>query len=309
MQGYGGPAYEVMFLLDADDDAVPPLRLELASLGDSLVVVGGEGLWNLHVHVDDAGAAVEAAMRAGRPYRIRITYLEQAEQLRTTGRGELAVRALVMVAHGPGIAALLESNGATIVPAEPARRPSTAEILDGIVRAAAREVVVLPSDRDTLQVAEAAAAEARDLGLRAAVIPTRSVVQSLAAAAVHEPGRRFDEDVVAMTRAAGATRYGAVTVAVKRAFTSAGVCEVGDVLAVADGDIVDIGSDLGDVSRRILDRLLSTGGDLVTVVTGLDCDDDLVDDLGRWLRKAHPGVEVLVYEGGQPLWPLIVGVE
>jgi hypothetical protein len=245
----------------------------------------------------------------GRPYRFRITYLEQADVLRASGRGELVERALVVVAHGPGIAALLESNGATIVPAEPRRRPSTAELLAGVHRSGAREVVVLPSDKDTRAVAEAAAAEARDEGLRVAVIPTKSVVQSLAAAAVHEPGRRFDDDVVAMTRAAGATRYGAVTVATKQAFTSAGVCEVGDVLGLTDGDIVEIGDDLADVTARVLHRLLSGGGELVTLVRGLEADDALVEAVGASLRRDHPAAEVVVYEGGQPLWPLIVGVE
>ncbi|WP_246360306.1 DAK2 domain-containing protein, partial [Nocardioides massiliensis] len=55
-----GPAYEVMYLLDADDASIPELRRTLRSLGDSLVVVGGDGLWNVHVHVDDVGAAIEA---------------------------------------------------------------------------------------------------------------------------------------------------------------------------------------------------------------------------------------------------------
>src|SRR4051794_7440208 len=68
-----GPAYEVMSLLETDDAAIPPLRQELAGLGDSLVVVGGEGLWNVHVHVDDVGAAVEAGIRAGAPRRIQVT--------------------------------------------------------------------------------------------------------------------------------------------------------------------------------------------------------------------------------------------
>src|SRR6185436_10419356 len=75
-----GPAYEVMYLLDADDTAIPTLRQRLGPLGDSLVVVGGDGLWNIHVHVDDVGAAVEAGMAAGRPYRIRVTHF--AEQVR-----------------------------------------------------------------------------------------------------------------------------------------------------------------------------------------------------------------------------------
>src|SRR3954454_22350980 len=67
-----GPAYEVMYLLDAEDDAVAGLRGALAPLGDSLVVVGGEGLWNVHVHVDDVGAAIEAGIAAGHPHRVRV---------------------------------------------------------------------------------------------------------------------------------------------------------------------------------------------------------------------------------------------
>lgn len=71
--GPEGPAFEVIYLLEAEDTAVARLRERLDTLGDSLVVVGGDGLWNVHVHVDDAGAAVEAGVEAGRPYRIRIT--------------------------------------------------------------------------------------------------------------------------------------------------------------------------------------------------------------------------------------------
>ena len=80
----GGPAYEVMYLLDAPDDAIAGLRSTLAALGDSLVVVGGEGLWNVHVHVDDVGAAIEAGIEAGRPHRVRVTHF--AEQVAARGR-------------------------------------------------------------------------------------------------------------------------------------------------------------------------------------------------------------------------------
>src|SRR6195952_4871643 len=79
----GGPAYEVMYLLETDDESIPPLRQELAGLGDSLVVVGGEGLWNVHIHVDDVGAAVEAGIRAGAPRRIQVTHFaEQVDRAR-----------------------------------------------------------------------------------------------------------------------------------------------------------------------------------------------------------------------------------
>jgi DAK2 domain fusion protein YloV len=301
---YGGPAYEVMFLLDADDAAVPGLRERLDALGDSLVVVGGDRLWNVHVHVDDAGAAVEAALAVGRPYRIRITHLEPV-----VDREPRAVRALVTVVHGPGIADLLGAAGVTLVPAKPRQRPSTAELLAGIEQAHADEVVVLPSDKDTRAVAEAAAEQARATGVRVAVIPTRSIVQTLAAVAVHDPDARFDEDVVAMTRAAGATRYAAVTIASRAALTTAGPCEVGDVLGLVDGDIVIVGTDVAEVAREILGRMLAIGGELVTLVPGQDAGPDLRDDLADWVAVQHPLVEVIVHDGGQPLWPLIMGVE
>ncbi len=302
---YGGPAYEVMFLLEADDAAVPALRAELDSLGDSLVVVGGDRLWNVHVHVDDAGAAVEAAMAAGRPYRLRITHLEAV--VSTTARVD--TRALVAVSHGPGVADLLGSAGVGIVPAQARQRPSTSELLDAVRLTHAAEVIVLPSDKDTRGVAEAAAEQARADGVRVSVIPTRSIVQTLAAVAVHDPSIRFDDDVVAMTRAAGATRYAAVTVASRAALTTVGPCDVGDILGLVDGDIVVVGDEVASVTRGILTRMLAIGGELVTLVLGADAGRDLSADLPEWLAERYPLTDVVVYDGGQPLWPIIMGVE
>jgi DAK2 domain fusion protein YloV len=302
---YGGPAYEVMFLLEADEVPVGVLRSELDALGDSLVVVGGDRLWNVHIHVDDAGAAVEAAMRAGHPFRLRITHLEPV--VSTTGGTD--ARAVVAVTHGPGVAELLGGLGVGIVPAAARVRPSTRELLDAIRLTHASEVVLLPSDKDTRGVAEAAAETARGDGVRVSVIPTRSIVQTLAAVAVHDPTARFDDDVVAMTRAAGATRYAAVTVASRAALTTVGPCEVGDILGLVDGDIVVVGSDIAVVARDILTRMLAIGGELVTLVLGAEAGADLRDDLPVWLAEARPLAEVVAYEGGQPLWPIIMGVE
>ena len=125
---------------------------------------------------------------------------------------------------------------------------------------------------------------------------------------MHERGALFDDDVVAMTRAAGATHYGAITVAVREALTSAGPCRIGDVLGLADGDIIHIGSDAGDVAQAVVERLLTTGTELVTLVLGVD-GEGLAERLEEWLGRSHPGIEVAVHDGGQPLWPLIIGVE
>jgi dihydroxyacetone kinase-like predicted kinase len=296
-----------MYLLDAPDERVPGLKDRLAALGDSLVVVGGDTLWNVHVHVDDAGAAIEAAMAIGSPYRIRVTYLSDVVD---AGSQQPHGRALVVVAHGQGVADLLEASGVTVLRAPQLGRPSMAEFLEGIEASGATEVVLLPGDKDSRPVAEAAALAARDSGHRVAVIPSRSIVQSLAAVAVHNPSDPFDDDVIAMTRASSETQYAGLTTAIREAMTSAGTCRVGDELGVIAGDILEIGSDLRDVACRVLARMLARGGsELVTVVLGSEAPEDLVPAMEDWIAGHHPEVELVAYEGGQPRWYAIIGVE
>jgi DAK2 domain fusion protein YloV len=312
-----GPSYEVMYLLDAPEGAIPRLREALAALGDSLVVVGGEPTWNVHVHVDDVGAAVEAGVEAGRPHRIRVTHFADAARAAGSAADD-SRRGVVSVVAGDGLGALFEAAGATVVRGGPGRRASTAELLAGVRATRARDVVVLPNDADSLAVAEAAAASARDEGLRVAVIPTRASVQALAALAVHDGDRRFEDDVVAMTAAAGHCRHGGVTVAAREAVTMAGVCQPGDVLGIVDGDFAVVGSDLVEVARTVLDRMLGGGGELVTLVTGAGADLDgdravdvgaLADAMVAHLHRTRPDVDTVRYDGGQPRYPLLIGVE
>ena len=309
--GQDGPAYEVMYLLDADTAAVAELRPRLAALGDSLAVVGGGGLWHVHVHVDDPGAAVEAGIDAGRPRRIRITHF--ADQLAAAAARRAGERrpgaGLVACAAGPGLADLFASAGAVVVPAGAGRRPSTGELLAAVHRCGAEVVVVLPNDADTLAVAEAAAQAAREDGVRVVVVPTRAQVQGLAAAAVHDPGRQAGDDVVRMSSAAASTRDGAVTVAAKDAITMAGPCSAGDALGVVQGDFAVVGTDLADVAVQVLERLLAGGGELVTLVTGADADERLLTAVTAHLHRTRRDVEVVVHAGGQPRYPLLMGVE
>jgi hypothetical protein len=308
-----GPSYEVMYLLDALDDAIPRLRSTLGSLGDSLVVVGGEGLWNVHVHVDDVGAAIEAGIEAGRPYRVRVTHFaEQVAETRQRASARTG-RRVVAVAAGPGLGLLFEEAGAVVVLGGPGQRPSTGQLLEAITDCGAAEVIVLPNDHDSVRVAQIAARTAEaDLGdaVRVAVIPTQAQVTGLAAIAVHEPGRSFDQDVLEMTATARHARQGAVTVAAKQAMTMAGPCEPGDVLGVIAGDFAVVGQDLYDVATDVLDRLLGGGGELVTIVGGHgDPEGSLATRCAGYVEEHHPAVDVVVYDGGQERYPLLMSVE
>lgn len=112
-----------------------------------------------------------------------------------------------------------------------------------------------------------------------------------------------------MTRAAGATRYAAVTVAVRSALTMAGPCSPGDVLGIVGGEIAHVGTDVIAMCQTMLGDVIVADGALVTLVTGADALPADIEALTSWLSRAHPTIELVVHNGGQPLWPFIIGVE
>ena len=312
-----GPAYEVMYLLDADDARIPALRERLLPLGDSLVVVGGDGLWNVHVHVDDVGAAIEAGIATGRPHRVRVTHF--LDQVRGHAAGPLSgargvatapgSRRVVAVVFADGLADVFEQAGAAVLRATSGTRPSTGQLLAAVRATEAAEVVLLTNERDVVPAAEAAAGLAeREHRIRVAVVPTRAQVQGMAALAVHDPSRPFERDLVEMTAAARHARAGAVTVAAREARTTAGPCRPGDVLGEVEGDYTVVGTDLEQVAVEVLDRLLGGGGELVTIVAGAGAAG-LAQQCEEHVRECHPAVDVVRYDGGQERYPLLFGVE
>jgi DAK2 domain fusion protein YloV len=302
--GSGEFAFEVQYLLDADDDAGTALRESLDVLGDSVAVVGtGDGTWNVHVHVNDIGGAIEAGLDIGRPRRISV--VQFADDC-ANDRGDSPGSAVVAVAPGDGLGHLFEAEGVCVVDG---RRPSVEEVLAAVRETRATEVVLLPNASQVAGVAEAAAERARADGTRVTVVPTRSPVQGLAAVAVHDPMRRFDDDVVAMAEAAAATRFAEITIAEREALTSVGVCQQGDVLGLIDGEVVEIGRGLIAVVFAVTDRLLGVGADLLTVLVGSDAPPGIGDLIEQHVRERSRLTEVSVYSGGQPKYPVIIGVE
>ncbi len=303
----GGGAFEVQYLLDIEtgpggQGAADTLRTALARLGDSVVVIGtGDGTLSIHVHTDDAGAAVEAGIACGRPYRISVSPL-----IVTSPHGAAKPSAVVAVTPGAGLAALFASEGVEVVTGA---EVGPAEVVEAVVATGAREVVLLPNDAEIAVLAELAAGELRAHDVRVVVIPTRSPVQGLAAVAVHDIGRRFDDDVVAMAEAAAATRFAEVSVAEHESLTSAGICQAGDILGLIDGEVVEIGHGVLSVALAVVDRLLGVGAELMTVLIGADAQPGLGEVVRRHVRDRTPLTEVTVYDAGQTGRPLIIGVE
>ena len=310
--------YEVMFLLtESTSDRVDRLRSRLDELGDSVAVVGSGGLaedidevWNVHVHCTDVGAAIEAGVVAGRPRRITVVrFVDQVAEQEALEAGRFPhARAVVAVAPADSVTELFAAESVGVLVAGRAR-VDAARMAAAIAGTRARHVVLLPNDIELTAVAEEAAELAWAAGQEAVVVPTSSVLQGLAALAVHDPTRRAGDDVVAMAEAAAATRTGVVQVAATEALTWVGRCQAGDVLGLVDGEVVLIEHDLETGSQLLVERMLHAGGELVTVLLGESAPEGLDDMLERYLSRAHPEVDVLVYRGGPAGEPVALGVE
>jgi DAK2 domain fusion protein YloV len=303
--------YEVMYLLDGTDDArVDELRARLAVIGDCVAVAGdADGLWNVHVHCTDIGAAIEAGIDAGRPHRITVVRFADQDAPAVAQSRFARERAVLMVVTGAEVAELARSAGAVVLEREPARGVDEGEIVAALAGTRARHVVLLPDDADLAPVAERAAAVARQDGQEVLVLPTASVLQGLSALAVHDPERRAGDDVVAMAEAAAGTRTGGLVIAESEALTWVGRCEPGEVLGITDGEVVLIAPDLAVGALWLAHRMLTAGGEIVTVLLGEGADPSLGVGLAADLRRTHPEVDVVVHRGGQTDYPLVLGVE
>ena len=297
--------YEVMYALrGAAPSDLDALRDHLSELGHSVVIVGDQAIAQVHVHLAEAGAAVEAALPLGELSQVRITAVPSHP---AAGQPFAGRRSLLAVVAGPGLAEAVSSLGG--VPVLAIDGEVTIEQLAAAAQQTCGDVVILPNGSQNLKRAGEVATELRRSGRRVGIIPTRAQVQGLAAMAVHEPSADFESAVVAMSSAAGHARHAAISVAQSAAMTSAGRCEPGAVLGLLEGDVVLIGTSLEEVAWQLVQRLLNAGGELLTLVRGTGAGNDLATQITARVRQRFPMVDVEVLEGGQSRYPLLLGLE
>jgi DAK2 domain fusion protein YloV len=327
--GHGAPTaglaalrYEVMYLLEAPDAAIAAFKDVWAGIGDSIVVVGGDGLWNCHIHTDDIGAAIEAAIDIGRPRQIRVTdLLEEVDEERWVREAAAAgqqveepphvhepVRtAVVAVATGEGIRRLFLSLGVQrIVTGGQSMNPSTAQLLEAVDSAPADEVVLLPNNKNIVPVAEQVAPLTTK---QVRVLPTKGITEGLAAAMQYDPEGAVDDNLAAMARAAQAVVSGEITRAVRSSVCEAGPIAEGDHLGIVRDGIAVVAPALTDALTGLLAKIVTDDHEIVTLIEGEGSSPADTRRVGEWLADHRPGVSLEVHHGGQPLYPYLVGVE
>jgi DAK2 domain fusion protein YloV len=320
--GVGDLRYEVMYLLYAPDDSMDDFKEVWAGIGDSIVVVGGEGLWNCHIHTDDIGAAIEAGVDAGRPQRIRVTDLaEQVEEERWVREGASAPDAgpspaptgppprtsVVAVVSGDGIGRIFRSLGVyhQVVGGQ-SMNPSTAELVAAVEATGADEVLILPNNKNIRPVAEQVDAQC---GKTVRVVRTGSIVEGFAALLAYDPAADAAVNVAAMGESAARVVPAEITRAVRDTSTVAGEVREGDWIGVSRDGVISIADSAVMATRLLLSRLLEPQHELITLIEGEGAKAGDTRRISEWLGEEYPDVALEVHHGGQPLYPYLLGLE
>ncbi len=311
------PQFEVMYLLaDCDTDALDPLRARLEHLGDSVGIAASTAdgdRYSVHVHTDDAGAAVEAGLAAGAVSRIQISVLNTGAARHSSGSWSRE-RAVLAIVDGDGAAELFGQEGACVLRpdadlADPANGVTARDLVRALVDTGAAQVMVLPNGYVAAEELVSGCTAGIGWGIDVVALPTGSMVQGLAALAVHDEGRHAVDDGFSMARAAASARHGSVRTATEQALTWAGSCEPGDGLGIAGDEVLVVAPDVVGAATGLIDLLLVAGGELVTVLIGEGADPAVADALADHIHRRHPGIEFATYSTGHRGDVLLIGVE
>ena len=261
----GDLRYEVMYFLHAPDDSIEAFKDVWAGIGDSIVVVGGDGLWNCHIHTNDIGAAIEAGVDTGRPHRIRVTDLdEQVEEERWVresvgapvpgrhrGRGTASNHERGGVVSGDGIGRIFRSLGVHhLVVGGQTMNPATADLVKAVESIGSDQVVILPNNKNIRPVAKQVDALS---GKTVRVVATGSIVEGFAALLAYDPAAEADANVDSMSESAARVVPAEVTRAVRDRVTDAGEVHEGDFIGISRDGVVAVADNVVVCTRLLLE--------------------------------------------------------
>lgn len=319
--------YEVMFLLEADDEKIPAFRERWAEIGDSIVVVGGDGLYNCHIHSDEIGPCIEAGIEAGRPFEIRVTdLLEELEHKESwednsdskkaaedgvarvlVTKSEPVACGVVSVAVGEGVTEIFKSLGVNaVVVGGQTMNPSTELLLEATEAIDSDQVLILPNNKNIIPVAKQLDALSEKTVM---VVPTRSVTEGFSALVGYDPEADAQENLDSMVESSSHVKAGEITVAVRDAKSDVGEVKTGDYIGIGRDGILAVETNEKDAVIALLKHLIGEDDELVTLLTGSDAKDETTEAIVDAIEELWPDVEVEVAYGGQPLYPYLLGIE
>ena len=296
-------------------------RGEIGAFGDSLLVVADDELVKVHIHSERPGDVLNFAQKFGDLTNIKIENMreqhahwagtdapvEQGTAVPAETAAERKSHGIVAVASGEGVVRMFRSLGADeVIEGGQTMNPSTEDIVKAIQGLSADHVFVLPNNKNIIMTAEQAA-ELVDVPVT--VLPTRTVLQGLTALVAFDPEADAEKNKEMMMKALEGLRCGEVTYSVRDSNVNGHLIKEGDFIGIYEGKIETVGGNLIATSRDLLQKMLSRGGELVTILYGKDVTDAQVKELSDFLARNYPDVEREIHYGGQPLYFFLITIE
>lgn len=315
--------YCTEFFIMSDKVNIDEFRKELEPHGDSMIVVGGEGLVKVHIHTNDPGFILSKAIKLGSLSKIKIDNMR--EQHRHILEDEYPVNqeesandsieetmeskkyAFVSVALGEGINNIFKDLGVDfVIEGGQTMNPSTEDILNAINKINAENVFVLPNNKNIIMAATQAA-ELADKNVY--VIPTKSIPQGITAITSFDVEAEAEENVNNMKEAIETVATGSVTYAVRDTEMDGKVIKEGNILGLKEGKIAEIGNDIFTVCDNLIRDMVTENSELITIFYGKDCNEEEVNNFVEKLEEKYEDLDIQCYNGEQPLYYFIFSVE
>lgn len=316
--------YCTEFIILSESVNIPKFKVELEKRGDSIVLVGLEDIVKVHIHTNDPGEVLSMAVKMGELSKIKIDNMR--EQHRSLLESDMepgkAVDetasegfdepnkpyGFVTVARGEGIKAIFEDLGVDqVIEGGQTMNPSTQDIVDSINKINADTVFVLPNNKNIIMTASQAVDLIEDK--KVVVIPTKTIPQGVTAITMFNGETDTEENENLMTESLSSVASGEVTYAVKDTEDNGRAIKEGNILGILEGKINEIGTDIYEVCKKLIENMVTEDSELITIFYGEDCEEEKVEELVADLEEKYPHMDVQYFEGKQPLYYFITSVE
>lgn len=291
------------------------LRAYLETIGDCVVVVDDEDIIKVHVHTDHPGKAIEEGLKFGALTNMKIDNMRMQHESKAAAAkndGMVPVAAekpfgFVTVAAGKGIEELFRNLGADcVVRGGQTMNPSTEDILRAVYSTPAETVFVLPNNKNIIMAAEQAAKLSER---RVCVIPTRTIPQGITAMMSYDPDASFSDNRMEMTKAIERVSTGQVTFAARDSLYEGKNIKKGDILALENNKLVFLERDVSKAAYKLTKRMIKGDSAYVTLIYGSDVSDERAEELAEIMKTKFGHVEIMLINGGQPVYYYIISVE
>jgi len=291
-------------------------RNELNPLGDSLLVISDEESAKVHIHSEQPGSVLSIGQKYGSLIKIKVDNMreqhsaivgEEHKAPTPAKKVEKHPYAIVTIAMGEGVAELLRSIGASyVIEGGQTMNPSTEDIVKAVQEIGAEKVLILPNNKNIVMAAEQAV---ELLEIDAAVVPTKTIPQGMAAILAFNPEAAVDVNKKTMSEAFTNVKTGQVTYAVRDTSIDGVEIHKDDFMALAEGKIVLSTPALKDAAEKVIKDLVNEDAEIVTVIYGEDTTEQAASELVAFIEENYPDVEVELFDGKQGLYPYIISVE